>query len=74
MKKSSDGARAIRLLSQEEIAKLVAQNAADIARDFVKAGDIARALRIAKSDRPWTDEECALLAELCAVLGVSEDA
>lgn len=63
----------VRLLSHEEIAKLVATNAGDVARDFVKAGDLARELRKAKSDHLWTAEECQLLAKLCEVLGVSED-
>lgn len=63
----------IRLLSHEEITALVASHAGDIAQDFVRAGDLARALKQAKSTHPWTVEECSLLAELCAALGVSDD-
>lgn len=35
-----------------------------------RAREAARKLVAAKSDRPWTTEECAALAELCAALGV----
>lgn len=34
---------------------------------------IVRRLRAAKSDRLWTAEECNLLQELCAVLGVPDE-
>jgi hypothetical protein len=72
-RKRPSSAAAVRLLSNEEIAKLVRDVSSDVARDFVKAGDLARALRKAKSDHPWTEDECRLLAELCTTLGVSED-
>ncbi len=60
-------------LSPKAIAAIAAKHAPEIARDFVRAGDLARALRREKSDHPWTDAECQLLAALCDVLHVSGD-
>jgi hypothetical protein len=36
------------------------------------ARQLARRLREVKSTHAWTNEECDLLARLCAVLGVEE--
>ncbi len=39
---------------------------------LVEARNLTYRLRDAKSTHAWTNEECALLAELCNVLGVGE--
>jgi len=36
----------------------------------LKARPLVEALKDAKSDHPWTQEECDLLARLCVIFGV----
>lgn len=38
--------------------------------ELERARVLAAALRAAKSDHPWTEQECGLLANLCTELGV----
>lgn len=60
------------LMGSRKRVTTVTREAIDALQQVHEARPLARLLRNAKSNHPWTNEECSLLARLCQVLRVDE--